>query len=603
MFKKDHFAKYKVYQENQDDNIKPLKCMKKLSDLDKSSLNDDSDQNDDDDKTLNDSNESENETNKSDDNSEDKKSHSDDSDNNEDTDDDDSNDNHKSKNKVDDDDSEDEKSHSDDSDNNEDDDDDDDRKGNHKRKNKIDDDKDDYKDKDDDDSENDDSSGKDYFQKKIQYIQRQYFNIVKNGKQQKDKNSPNNKRKGSNYNPPKKSESESDDESSEDRHSKSPERTGQNNSKRNKERPNTNNRGSKRPFYRHNANNNCRNSNNNGRNSHNNYRHHYGDNSNSRYNSSNNDSYRNPYNQMYSDVDRTSELSVNNKDEKGRKMIASQTCSIIQKGEYEFKNEDGTFETIDISDELSEMIKGTRTYYPDFFTDVVLNNEMKPEMCQIKIEALTSYGSAYGLYHQNQKKKVCVLNFASATKPGGGFIEGRQAQEEALSRQSALYASLYTQPKMYAYHKNDYNYYYYSDYMIYSPSVPVFRDDKKENLLSKKDLFYASVITSAAPYLKKVKEKSRDFDRRYKSYYERLVLKRIRKIVKLAIYKGNDALVLGAYGCGVFENDPKVISKAFKTVLIDEGFGRYLDIVTFPVMNLSSNNGRVFIEEFKDYIE
>ena len=39
-------------------------------------------------------------------------------------------------------------------------------------------------------------------------------------------------------------------------------------------------------------------------------------------------------------------------------------------------------------------------------------------------------------------KKVCVLNFASATNPGGGVTKDSSAQEEAICRCSTLYANL-----------------------------------------------------------------------------------------------------------------------------------------------------------------
>ena len=39
-------------------------------------------------------------------------------------------------------------------------------------------------------------------------------------------------------------------------------------------------------------------------------------------------------------------------------------------------------------------------------------------------------------------KKVCVLNFASATNPGGGVTRGSSAQEEAICRCSSLYFNL-----------------------------------------------------------------------------------------------------------------------------------------------------------------
>jgi uncharacterized protein (TIGR02452 family) len=66
--------------------------------------------------------------------------------------------------------------------------------------------------------------------------------------------------------------------------------------------------------------------------------------------------------------------------------------------------------------------------------------------------------------------------FASARRPGGGFLTGAQAQEESIARASALHACLRVVGDFYAYQRRRPEL-TYSDRVIYSPAVPVFRDD------------------------------------------------------------------------------------------------------------------------------
>jgi uncharacterized protein (TIGR02452 family) len=137
--------------------------------------------------------------------------------------------------------------------------------------------------------------------------------------------------------------------------------------------------------------------------------------------------------------------------------------------------------------------------------------------------------------------RVLALNFANGIEPGGGFLHGARAQEEVLCRSSALYATLRGDP-MYDAHRQrtlpD-----STDWAILSPGVPVFRSDDGMPLDTHWPL---SIITCAAPYAPGV-GRSRAGD---------LLQQRIARVLAIARAHGYTALVLGAWGCGAFGNDP-----------------------------------------------
>jgi uncharacterized protein (TIGR02452 family) len=90
---------------------------------------------------------------------------------------------------------------------------------------------------------------------------------------------------------------------------------------------------------------------------------------------------------------------------------------------------------------------------------------------------------------------VAVLNFASARNPGGGYLNGAQAQEEALCRASALHTCLLRAREFYEHHRTHRDP-FYTDRVIHSPAVPVFRDDRGALL---DESFAAGFLTAAAP--------------------------------------------------------------------------------------------------------
>lgn len=56
---------------------------------------------------------------------------------------------------------------------------------------------------------------------------------------------------------------------------------------------------------------------------------------------------------------------------------------------------------------------------------------------------------------------------------------------------------------------------------------------------------------------------------------------RAKHILTVAVSKGADALVLGAFGCGAFQNDPAVVAKAYRDAL--EEFKSYFRLIEFAI--------------------
>ena len=94
----------------------------------------------------------------------------------------------------------------------------------------------------------------------------------------------------------------------------------------------------------------------------------------------------------------------------------------------------------------------------------------------------------------------------------------------------------------------------------------------------------------------------------YKVEYEKLKkinYNKIKAIIQCAVENNVDILILGAFGCGAFANDPKLVSKTFKTILIDEGYYKYFQNVHFAIFTAlnEKKNFNEFNEAFEKYIK
>ncbi len=225
--------------------------------------------------------------------------------------------------------------------------------------------------------------------------------------------------------------------------------------------------------------------------------------------------------------------------------IASQTVEIAESGRYST----GAGEVV-IGDAVRAAVAGTRHYVPED----TLDSSGPPAEPAIEVTHESTLVAARRL-----GAKAASLNFASAKNPGGGFLGGAKAQEESLARASALYACLRTAPEFYAYHRahRDLR---YSDRVIYSPHVPVFRDDKG-NLLE--EPYQTSFLTAAAPNLGAINANQPE----HLADVPAVLARRARRVLEVAAAHGHRELVLGAWGCGVFRNDPATVAQAFAEAL------------------------------------
>ena len=183
---------------------------------------------------------------------------------------------------------------------------------------------------------------------------------------------------------------------------------------------------------------------------------------------------------------------------------------------------------------------------------------------------------------------VAALNFAAATEPGGGFLTGSRAQEENLARSSGLYECLEGR-RMYPYHW-DLDDPLYSNYVIYSPAVPVFRLDDGTLLDAPWPL---SIITSPACYATQLERR----DPSRLSEIPGAMKERVHKVLSVAATHGHHQLVLGAWGCGAFGIRGDIMATNFRDALMDPFAGVFRTVV-FAITDWSEE--KRFIGPFEE---
>lgn len=267
------------------------------------------------------------------------------------------------------------------------------------------------------------------------------------------------------------------------------------------------------------------------------------------------------------------------------KGIASETVRIAEQGEYLAPSG----RTVSIREAVERSVRGTVLYRPADF-ERWEDPPAREGIPRIEVTSEKTGAASRRLVETERASGVAALNFASARNPGGGFLGGARAQEEDLARCSALYVSLLTQHDYYAINRAETSL-LYTDHLIYSPEVPFFRNEQLE-LLERP--FQVSLITAPAPNAGQALRKDPSAGPRIRE----VLFARALEVLRVAARHGHRTLVLGAWGCGVFQNDPRDAAEAFAAGL-NQLPGAF-DRVVFAVYERSGDgpNLRAFRERF-----
>ena len=164
---------------------------------------------------------------------------------------------------------------------------------------------------------------------------------------------------------------------------------------------------------------------------------------------------------------------------------------------------------------------------------------------------------------------TCTLNFASYKNPGGGFIRGQFAQEEALCHASTLYPVLSHFKYEYDSRLKKLNNGLYNEDFIYSPRVRFLQMGIMELIGN----YHTDVLTYAAPNMFR---KSKD-----NPLYLPTLEKRMEIAYLIPRVQGANVLILGAWGCGVFMNDTELIAYNWKK--LTQKYDGLYKVVVHPI--------------------
>lgn len=274
--------------------------------------------------------------------------------------------------------------------------------------------------------------------------------------------------------------------------------------------------------------------------------------------------------------------------------VAAANESFITAGHYTYPP---TNTPVDLAGPVAAALASTRAYDPSGTATVLANVTAAPSPnLQTRFEVTSESSTAAAQRLHAEGSHPTVLNYASATRPGGGYLGGARAQEEDLCRSSALHTLLAAPVcrSFYTGHRRPTRDARYSHSIIWTPGVPVYRDASTCALLAHP--YPTSFITAAAPNAGALARNNPAA-----LPCTPLLEQRAARILAVAARHGARALVLGAWGCGVFRNAPDDVARIFYRLLKAGGrFEGRFERVTFAVYDNSGTGPalRAFVDAF-----
>ena len=239
-----------------------------------------------------------------------------------------------------------------------------------------------------------------------------------------------------------------------------------------------------------------------------------------------------------------------------------------------------------VETDIKDMLSNTKSEEYREVKDSLVTKDNNEHMCKTVLAIYSCTDAVYDSKYAD--KKIAILNFASSKHPGGGFLTGALAQEESICNHSNLYEAIKTHESFYEYNQAHLLNGVYTDGWIYTSNAVVFKSNFRNRQPKAVDFITVAAPNRGAALRHKVDDKE----------IEKALVRRIRGTVMLAIRHNVDVLVLGAFGCGVFKNDPDCVARVTKQILVDEGYGKYFDTVVFPFLSKKDKNYEAFSKVF-----